>query len=191
MKNLKRLLLSCLFIITTTSFAQDIDLGRFEGCSEEEMRVLSGQLLLSEEIIAGLKDEVAGASEEYPGERGALRRVDNALDCIAKKLPKIQVKCDDLGDAHGVAFPVFGNKIAIHHEAISEYSYAGSNYTSSVLIHEVSHKCGMTDGTYFHHDPTPGPSNWGLISWTRIASTYQYWVMWGFCVPGKDCGEQG
>lgn len=65
----------------------------------------------------------------------------------------------------------------------------GSLRETAVIIHELSHACGTNDAAYFRHKKNT-PKDVFFTAWSNIASTYEYWGTFGFCVPGIDCSEK-
>ncbi|NLH17424.1 MAG: hypothetical protein GX455_12675 [Phycisphaerae bacterium] len=55
------------------------------------------------------------------------------------------------------------------------------------LAHEGTHMgAATTDATYFWQNGR-APHDAGIIGWDIIASTYDTWILTGFCVPGFNC----
>lgn len=57
-------------------------------------------------------------------------------------------------------------------------------HQASILVHEATHKCGTNDADYFHYT---APSDQKGRPWHSIASTYEYWILNGLCIPDVNC----
>lgn len=113
-----------------------------------------------------------------------LKRAAKVVKCALRKLPKTKYKCSKKSKPGKVAstLPVVGKTVALY-DGFWNSSYS---YKVSTLIHEATHKCATSDGNY-NYQQGGKPSSSPLFGWQNIASTYDYWIMKGFCVPGDDC----
>ncbi len=58
---------------------------------------------------------------------------------------------------------------------------------ASILVHEGTHLgAATTDAAYFSGRNDP-PHDVLIIGWDIIASTYDWWIINGFCIPGRNC----
>lgn len=67
-------------------------------------------------------------------------------------------------------------------------SYLNSSndkWKEAVLVHEISHLFYSADAEDFTEDSPPRDGK--IIQWHQNAETYDYWVQYGFCVPGVNC----
>ncbi len=56
----------------------------------------------------------------------------------------------------------------------------------SLMVHELSHKCLTTDIAYFDILKIT-PRSYKGVPWPYIASTYEYWMENGVCIPQINC----
>ena len=54
---------------------------------------------------------------------------------------------------------------------------------AAIIVHELMHKTDCTDTQYWSTRNKPSES----YTWHNIASTCDYWIIHGMCVPGDDC----
>ena len=62
----------------------------------------------------------------------------------------------------------------------------GPNTRSAILVHEGTHTGGTLDVAYFWQNNV-WPHRVGLTGWQDIASTYDTWILAGFCIPDHNC----
>ncbi len=79
--------------------------------------------------------------------------------------------------------PIIGNEVDVASEHLFRYD---KDFMTATIIHEASHKCGTNDADYFIQNGKKPASTW-RSGWHNIASTYDYWGTYGFCVPEIDC----
>jgi RHS repeat-associated protein len=61
-------------------------------------------------------------------------------------------------------------------------------FQGAALVHEATHKCGANDAHYFWQcGEHPRDVGLGIFAFQDIASTYDTWILTGFCIPGYDC----
>lgn len=97
--------------------------------------------------------------------------------CAYRKLTKLQYVCATGVPLAAITYPVISNKV-----------YFGPRYfqggqAPGIFLHEATHHCGANDARYL--DDGDKPEDVGVRGWQSIASTYQYWLFRGFCVPGE------
>lgn len=144
----------------------------------------------NQNILNALETE----APKHPELRASFNQARRKLHCIQRKLPNLKVQCGKIRkNFAAITFPQFSRRIYIDPDIILKHSLeyredGGTggyiDYLGAVLTHEASHKCGAGDATYFSNT---GPHNTRFTRWPRIADTYLYWNLWGFCVPGKTC----
>jgi hypothetical protein len=119
-----------------------------------------------------------------------LSNVYTMLRCILAKLPEVELQCNyqagrckDSKTVTAWTAPFFGKRIHL-----CEHYFKNESEESMIgeIIHEVAHKCGATDISYFNNFLSPPKSTHG-IHWSHIADTYDYWATFGICIPGIDC----
>jgi hypothetical protein len=105
------------------------------------------------------------------------------LDKAASKLKNGKAKCESSCD-NAVAWAfLFGNTVHI----CPAYWEWKDEAQSAALVHEGTHLgSGTNDIAYFWQNDE-SPHNVFGIGWDIIASTYDTWILTGFCIPGKDC----
>ncbi len=162
----------------------------FQGCDENQIRKLTNAHERNAFIVDDLFRQIDRARVEYPQHARRLTSARNMLACLSGKLPNLVYQCTELDGADGWTVPLVGTLVKIDNDAINNQNWGRSNYISSIMIHEAAHKCGATDSLYIHQNRAPGPRSTRFTEWMRIASTYQYWVIWGFCVPYENCPER-
>lgn len=161
----------------------------FYGCSQSEIHALGS---LKKDAAAKI-DELGGQVNDRLWSWGGkdldsipkLLHAKKTLSCAGDALETLNIECHNQHDrcTSGYALAwinwMFDTTI---HLCDSFWDY---DTRASVLIHESTHKCGTTDAAYFGKGDEPHTA--GLIGWDKIASTYEYWADYGFCVPGHDC----
>ena len=123
------------------------------------------------------------------------RRLEDALRVLRaskKKLPKCKVKCikEDSGK-YAMAFPwPLGRTIHIYEGETQElYWHLTETAQAATLVHETTHiAAATTDSEYFWQNGK-GIKTQLFARWPRIASTYDTWILTGFCVPELNCPE--
>ena len=66
----------------------------------------------------------------------------------------------------------------------------GPQNRAATLVHEGTHFGGTLDVVYFTWT-NERPHDFWLTGWEDIASTYDTWIVYGFCIPGFDCDKMG
>lgn len=135
--------------------------------------------------------------ERSPGTfsyRIRLNMAKNFLNCASKKLDSLDYECHEgsrcnreLVDGDRVAWTdliLFARTIHL----CESYWHMVQSEKVGALIHEATHACGTNDAAYF--TAINPPRNQGIFGWQGIASTYNYWISNGFCIPGMDCDTQ-
>ena len=130
---------------------------------------------------------------KYP--KKTIDRLKHALDVLTKtaaKLPKMKAKCDTKnGNAIATTAP-FGNTITFH----AGYWNWVDELQAATIVHEGTHgTVGTSDGRYWWQNGVyPDTGGHGITGggitfngYAGIASTYDTWIIGGFCVPGYNC----
>lgn len=160
---------------------------KFKDCSLPQLNDLiemnEESILEANLLLSTIKQRIA--EKRYKGKtQRKLKRAARVVKCAIRKLPKTKYKCSKKSKPGVVAstLPVVGKTVALY-DGFWNSSYA---YKVSTLIHEATHKCATSDGNY-NYQAGGKPSSSPLFGWQNIASTYDYWIMKGFCVPEDDC----
>ncbi len=130
-------------------------------------------------------DFLDSEDEELSLTLAALIDSRNILLCAKRKLKSIYYKCVPYIKNRFImqTMPLLGNEVKVSSKLMHK---AGNLSLAATIIHEATHKCGTSDGAYFYQDKKK-PANLWFAGWSYIASTYDYWFMKGFCIPGEDC----
>lgn len=171
-------------------------------CSENQITTIKGDEALALQQIQALRMQIyaAIAADEgrYPAFTGAalqtsLRRLDTAMNVIQNFKVKCEPKgasktCED-GAPCWVKW-IFAQTMHLcpPHPAFSTYFMRGPKNRASSLVHEGTHVGGTLDVTYFL-SRGERPHGTGFTGWQDIASTYDTWILYGFCIPGHDCDK--
>lgn len=118
-------------------------------------------------------------------DRSKVKRARLILNCALKRLPKLYIKCESNPDDNLALFrtlPYLGNEVVFN----TDTRYLTNSLLAASLIHEATHKCGTTDADYFLQR-NKKPDSTLFADWPEIASSYEYWIFRGFCVPSVDC----
>lgn len=172
----------------------DLSKLRVEKCGGDEALVRE-----SAKIAGQMADSLFRQAKNYqsnnPDVMTNLRGAQNKLECVQRKLGNGVITCKDLGGDLGWAIPMLGTGISVDPSAIRDInkSYSWTNislnvHVASVILHEMTHKCGTNDKDYFDlpEDPMTSAGN----KWANTADTYQNWALWGFCIPGAECAAR-
>ncbi|WPU63398.1 M35 family metallo-endopeptidase [Peredibacter starrii] len=143
-----------------------------------------------------------------------LENISQKVSCIKDKMKNIQITCQDGGKvcaknatAYVTLFNPFQKKNNLN--LCPVYWLGPQDYKSAVIIHEISHLCGTRDHEYISD---PGyvvgvPKNMKEVNkkfrlWKKSpktktvniaavnADSYEFWVLYGFCLPGFDCDKK-
>jgi hypothetical protein len=154
-----------------------------------EQTALNQMKTLLEQLDAAITSPNA---KEYP--RGTVRRLELAKRVVTgalKRLPKLKVRCvTQENSPEGDSASMWPGGWAIH-----VYRYADDKgfwmkvaaEQAADLVHETTHSSAWThDSAYFYPFDLP-IRKIGFIDWPSIASTYDTWILAGFCIPGYNC----
>ena len=170
----------------------------FKGCNADQVDLLNRSVPVTQKMIRDIESHISQSSSDPNIQRNfAIAR--DKIDCVKRKMVNAPLTCKYVGGNLGRALKYIGNGIALDTNAIEEhfqknrpqYTRGGIStveITASTILHEMTHKCGTNDDSYFAawNDPmTSGGSEWG-----KIADTYQAWALWGFCMPGPQCAAR-
>jgi len=83
-----------------------------------------------------------------------------------------------------VTMPLFRKRVDIS----TKIRKSSIDFIASAFIHEASHKCWTNDLKYFWQS-RENPNEAEFLDWQSTASTHDWWILFGFCVPGYDCRD--
>ena len=141
----------------------------------------------------------------------ALGLIEEKLICVDDKLKEIRLKCHNRrglmcsdNAAYIVKLPFFNKTVHLCPrlfegpiEGSVLFNSFGSKDQAGVLVHEVSHLCGVDDDEFIYNEgrhskdfslfksDKSGIENVNVH--TRSADYYEFWSVRGFCLPGFDC----
>lgn len=174
-----------MIFISITFFSVIVSAGLdFENCNLNDIQILKDHTYKSKHLIIEIQNNFVEYERKFHKQIRQMDLAHDIMDCSYKRLDHITYVCnahrkDDSVDAS--TDPILGRRVRLN-EKLPHYS---SERISAILIHEATHKCGTTDAAYFN--PSYPPRNIGIFGWPVIASTYSFWVEYGFCIPGIDC----
>jgi hypothetical protein len=157
-------------------------------CTPSEQATLVGDFKKARTQISALESTVEESLKKSHSKR-TTKRLKKALKKIGKVEKRlkgtIKVSCrDEKGicktrtGAH--TFPLIGRGFKV----CRSWFDMGADDRAAVIIHELMHKTGCSDKQYWDKSSNPPTDSY---RWHNIASTYDYWITEGFCVPGEDC----
>ena len=155
---------------------------------QDEARALQQIQALQAQINAA----IAADKGQYPAFTGsALKKSVIYLDTAADVIRNKDVKCEPQGasklcNAGAIAWQKWIFARTVHLCPIYFGPRYGPNFRASTLVHEGTHFAGTLDVRYFTHHQE-WPHKVGLTGWHDIASTYDTWILCGFCIPGHNC----
>jgi len=168
---------------------------KFKCCTPCQKNALEADAKEAQRMISSLKLKIQAAKtspdkKKYPAWTGY--KLGNALvilNSASKKISSANVKCQKkCKSAVAKAFPL-GNTVHI----CPGYWSWNDKAQAATYVHEGTHLGrATTDATYFWqknrapHDVGP----LGIIGWDIIASTYDTWILTGFCIPGHNCPKK-
>lgn len=104
---------------------------------------------------------------------------EKVLQCSRRVLEKgLTYYCGKLKKDVAMTYPVFGQIVYID---IERFHNRSIDVRQAIILHEATHKCGTSDASYFDIDKPP--KNGRFFGWSSVASTYNYWMYRGFCIP--------
>jgi hypothetical protein len=155
---------------------------------QDEARALNQIQALRGQINAA----IAADTGQYPAFTGAalntsLRYLNKAADVIQN----YDVKCEPPGASRtcnngAVAWVKWVFTQTVHLCPYYLNRNWGPNTRSACLVHEGTHVHGSLDLKYFWQN-NEWPHRVWLTGWQDIASTYDTWILGGFCIPGHNC----
>jgi len=168
----------------------------YECCSSDQEKMIDadvGDLQRSLPFLLGEIDKALDADlGQYPPFTAMkLRRAREVMQCMSDTLQSLGAKCEPKGASFMCEARkseawikwVFGTRIHFCHSHFANST--GHRITN--IAHEASHACGTIDcGRVDSSKDYPR----GWTSWESMATTYHYWVGYGFCVPGYDCDKK-
>ncbi len=188
----------------------DPNIQRINGCSPIERSVYNKSLShitsRAKNILSEV-EKVLNSTNEKSRLYSKMQSIKEVLECIPQKVPKIKMHCNK-GCENGanmyinerrtvfVGFTVFkdvSDDLFMCTDTINRLKDIKKLNLESSIFHEISHMCGTVDLAYVRGVDTSDSSKWKLSSrsrvfeWHRNASHYQYWYLFGFCTPYKDC----
>jgi len=168
----------------------------YECCSIDQTKMIDadvGALQRSLPFVLGDINKALEADQgQYPPFTAIkLGKARQVLQCMSKKAQSLGAKCEPKGasficdtkKADAWIKWVFAARI---HFCQSHFgNFTGRRITT--IAHEASHACGTIDwGKVSSSKDYPR----GWTSWEVMATTYEYWLGYGFCVPGYDCAKK-
>jgi hypothetical protein len=168
---------------------------RFVDCCTCQERALSADEALAQQQITTLKASIQAAIAadigQYPWFTGF--KLNNAISILDKASAKLQngtAKCVQTNRNEYARTTPWGNTVEIYEgNTPGNALYWGITDTAqaAALVHEGTHMgAGTTDFAYFWQN-NKSPHDVLIIGWDIIASTYDTWILAGFCVPGHNC----
>ncbi len=162
----------------------------FKNCSKDDEQIIQSvhkdAMKSFDEVIEQIDERVDNWDHSLSKKvRKKVLKAKYILKCAKKRAPKFKYKCNE---EPGLPFimrvlPVVGNTVEVATYGLEWQSY---NFLRGAVVHEATHKCGTTDAAYFYQN-NEIPRSTLFVEWHNIASTYDYWTMFGFCIPGHDC----
>jgi hypothetical protein len=171
-------LFAFLFLLSISNSAQA------RPCREIDLAVLRSYELNAIKYAEYFSSELLAASIKYPRKAHLFSLSEKILSCAMDRL-EAGFDYDCAATKNGAeTLPFIGNTILLN----EFYFYYPTLFQIGVLLHEATHKCGTNDAHYLLHGEEPiAPHNAWYCSWANVASTYDYWVIKGFCLPEIDC----
>lgn len=175
---LPRLLITLTATMAQATTVKNCDDNRTQLLTIASSKVPAGVERIKNEVIRALNNGHDALIQERLN--GALKK----LNCMENKFQKLEFVClNKISERYtAITVPIVGKKVTIS-DIYFEYDRV---YQAAVLVHELSHKCGANDRTYFYQWQQ-SPNNYAENPWQNVASMYDWWYSNGFCIPGKDC----
>lgn len=158
----------------------------FKDCSISKQRILHQANEDGIQALLELQDEFdehVDSMEFSQHEAKQLKIVAKMIPCILKKMPNMRYSCQNkhhkIKAADTIMWVGRGARIF-------DGTFNSPSYVKGILVHEVAHKCGANDRNYYYQAGI-SPNRDANEAWAKTASTYDYWIMKGFCVPGRNC----
>jgi hypothetical protein len=176
----------------------------YECCTNKQKTKIMGDALRARTMIIILQNDIrkaiAADKGQYPAFTGAaLQSALHVLDGAQTAIRDLKVKCELPGESRmcesGAAAwikSVFARTVhlcpTVADSTMYSYWQYGPRNRAATLVHEGTHTRGTTDARYFDNH-NERPHRVGLVQWHWIASTYDTWILYGFCIPGHDCPD--
>jgi len=159
---------------------------KFICCSPTQQNTLTANEKTAQSQITSLKQAIntaiAADTGQYPW--FTKQKLENSLKILDKasvKLKEGKAKCEIKGSPLAWAMP-WGDTVHI----CPPYWNISPNKQAATLVHEGTHMgAGTTDAAYFY--PNEKPHDVLIFGYDIIASTYDTWILSGFCIPGYNC----
>lgn len=176
-------------------------------CNSTQIATLNTAFIDAKERALTVKSEIETELRK-PHSKATKKHIQRAHRKIKKVLKKLDKKvtitckndkgmCDS-ANAHTVAHIGRGLRVCS-----GFFSTKGdARWRAGVIVHELTHKTGANDASYtsskgssakkspLHSGSGPRKtSSKRKAQWSKIADSYEYWIRFGFCVPGKTCAE--
>lgn len=168
---------------------------QYKGCAESDMPLLKESTEHATRLTDDLLSYMKTQSLIHKNEADNLKLAVKRLECMKEKTVNAVITCKDLGGNQGRALKWFGTGIELDPNAIRtgyrDYSWSTitlSHLIGSVILHEMSHKCGTNDKEYFAlwNDPLTSAGK----RWANVADLYSNMALWGMCMPGPECAAR-
>lgn len=166
-------------------------IAKFIGCCDcQKNALLRDEKLAKQQVetlirsidLALLKD--AGQYPPFTGPK--LRKAKRIVQKSLKWLETATANCEkDLGKAPSEAI-MWGDTFFVGKPHNKFWAY-NVKAQAAILVHEATHGShGTFDYDYFWQNKRL-PSDTFIFGWDITASTYDTWIMFGFCIPGHNC----
>ncbi|MCP4345871.1 MAG: RHS repeat-associated core domain-containing protein [Desulfobacterales bacterium] len=135
--------------------------------------------------VKGNRDPSAGQYRDIIANQ--LEKALKVLRLSHAKLPTCKVKCVEKDGAPYASVWPFGNTIKVYEGRNSRlYWHLTDIAQAAGLVHEATHAAAATTDAQYYWQTGNGIKS-GLIAYPYVASTYDTWILTGFCVPGINC----
>lgn len=158
-----------------------------KNCTEKEGRQIEAALKKDTELIqqwlSALKSFAPSSEDEFAHVKKPEEYAYGVLQCAQSTIQsKLVFECNAAPPGREAwTLPLIGKTIKLG----PAFFDVPELYADGVILHEITHKCGTTDSAYF--SKANRPKDTAFASWAMIADTYNYWVQYGFCIPGTNC----
>ncbi|GEM_PF-2138392 len=171
-------------------------------CTPKQINTIKGDEARALQQVQALRGQINAAiaadQGQYPAFTGlAMQKSLRYLDAATNVIQNFKVKCEpkDASPQCKKGVPcwvawIFGQTVHLCPPDYSTYFDRGPNNRASLLVHEGTHIGGSLDITHFL-PRGERPHHVCLFGWQDIASTYDTWILYGFCIPGHDCDKLG
>lgn len=179
----KLILISLIFIGSISSYGADI-----KNCTSAHglllRRAIKDSHKAYDRVLTSLNETLEVKDRSIPRKTmKKLRKAKYILKCAGMRLESLNFTCNEDMSAFMRVLPIVGNEVEVWSQKLDKSSY---DFIVGTILHEATHKCGTNDADYFYQKGKKPASTW-YSGWHNIASTYDYWAIHGFCIPGHDC----